>query len=102
LFRPIDSEAATIDDDKNRGAVLKIADEDKDWNLETHEYNKHKETIADAFLRSKQEYFAEMQDQENKYNNYDPEKKNSIQWSTRSTCFVKKYNILYEFYEYSS
>jgi len=30
LFRPIDSEAATIDDDKNRGAVLKIADEDKD------------------------------------------------------------------------
>jgi hypothetical protein len=60
LFQPHDSVVPTIDDDKNRGAALKIADEDKDWSLETNEYNKHKESLANAFVRSKQEYFQEV------------------------------------------
>lgn len=61
LFQPHDSVISTIDNDKNRGATLKIADEDKDGSLEIHEYNKHKERIADAFVRSKQEYFQEIE-----------------------------------------
>ncbi len=60
IFQPHDSVTASIDDDKYRGVVLKQADDDNDWNLETHEYNKNKESIADAFVRSKQEYFQEL------------------------------------------
>lgn len=60
IFQPHDSLIATIDDDKNRGVALKVADEDKDWSLETNEYNKHKESLANAFVRSKEEYFQEI------------------------------------------
>ena len=60
IFQPHDSVTATIDDDKYRWWALYAADDDHDWNLETHEYNKNKESIADAFARSKQEYFQEI------------------------------------------
>lgn len=60
IFQPQDSITATIDNDKNRGVALKLADEDKDGSLETKEYNNHKELLANAFVRSKQEYFQEL------------------------------------------
>ena len=45
----------TIDFDRKRGVALKKADEDKDGDLELHEYNKHKEKLADVFVESQKE-----------------------------------------------
>ena len=101
LFKPIDSDLATIDEDKHRGAVLKIADEDKDWNLETKEYNKHKETIADAFVRSKNEYFKDMKIQETKDAPYENQEKkivlndvrNEIAWLKNAVFSTNSYSV---------
>jgi hypothetical protein len=60
LFQPHDSVVPTVDGDKSRGDALKFADTNNDWHLATKEYNQNKEYIADAFVRSKQEYFQEL------------------------------------------
>lgn len=35
--------------------IMKHADEDKDGDLELHEYNEHKDKIADVFVESQKE-----------------------------------------------
>ena len=50
-----DTDDKTIDLDRKRGVVMKKADEDKDGQLEVHEYDKHKDNISEAFLSSQKE-----------------------------------------------
>ena len=57
LFKSPEQEehTLTIDHDRKRGMVMKHADEDKDGDLELHEYNEHKDKIADVFVESQKE-----------------------------------------------
>ena len=55
LFKSKESELVTIDQDRGRGLILKDADQNKNGNLEVHEYNKAKKNIAGEFVNSQLE-----------------------------------------------